>query len=191
MPKPIFFGFFTFVVVLDFMLQKQKFLLRCLRLKWLFLSIFIVYALTTPGEYVANFTWEYLPTKEGLYLGFMQVAKLSIAISLLGILFHQTKPNELMLGLHVWLKPMRLLKVDTSRFVARLMLTLEYVDQFTLLKLNRQNFLDSFDAARQAESPEHLQTIFLPRIPFKFSNVVMLMAILLFVLVAVSGYFGS
>lgn len=182
-----FWAFFLVAIVLVVMVQKQKFLSRCLRLKWLFLSIFVLYAFGTPGEYVSNLALEYLPTKEGIYLGALQVAKLMLALSLLGILFHQTKPTTLMVGLQTLLSPLRLLNIDTSHFVVRLMLTLDYVDQFSMVKLDRKNFLDLFHRIQREDAFEVPQNIYLSAMPFKSIDVVALFSVIFYLWFIVSG----
>lgn len=190
MRQQFFLAFFTVAIALVFMMQKQKFLLRCLRLKWLFLSIFVVCAFGTPGEYVSNLEWEYLPTKEGIYLGAMQVTKLLLALSLLGILFHQAKPAALMVGLQTLLSPLRVLKIDPSRFVVRLMLTLDYVDQFSMVKLDRKNFLDLFNQVQGVDTFQGSQNIYLSAIPFKRIDVVALFSTFFYLWFIVGGVQG-
>ncbi len=187
MTQQFFLVFFSVAIALVFILQKQKFLSRCLRLRWLFLSIFIVCAFGTPGEYISNLAWDYLPTKEGIYSGFMQVAKLLLALSLLGILFHQTKPAVLMLGLHTLLHPLNWLKIDASRFIARLMLTLEYVDQFTLVTLNRKNFLDLFNQVQQENASQGFQNIHLSAMSFKYVDVFAVLLTIFYVWFVMAG----
>lgn len=164
----VFWGVFATAILTAVLLQKNIFLTRCIRLKWLFLSIFLVYALGTPGEYIANSTWTLLPTKEGIYLGCLQVARLLLALSLLSILFYQTKAAELMLGLNTLLHPLRYFKLDVSKFIVRLLLTLSYVDQFTSKQLNKQHFFSLLQEAKTPVSPEKLSTIVLEQVAFRW-----------------------
>lgn len=155
----VFWLFFMVTIFFAYFLQHKIFALRCLQLKWFILSILLVYAFGTPGEYLINMPWQYLPTKEGLYLGFLQVARLLLALSLLSILFYQTNAQQLMLGLYALLKPLRLLNIDASRFVVRLMLTLDYVDQFTVNPMRKKHFFALLQATQQPIAAENLQTI--------------------------------
>ena len=114
-----------------------------LRMRWLFLSILIVYALTTPGEYVQPFPFDTAPTYEGLESGLLQVAKLLIALASLSVLFATSSQAQLMLGLYYLLLPLRWLGLNVERFTARLLLTLDYVEVLALdkhFKINFQQF---------------------------------------------------
>lgn len=155
----VFWLFFIVAIFFAYFLQNKIFVLRCLRLKWLILSILIVYAFGTPGEYLTNTPWQYLPTKEGLYLGFLQSARLLLALSLLSILFYQTKTTQLMLGFYTLLSPLRSLKIDASRFVVRLMLTLDYVDQFTVNPMRKKHFFALLQETQQPIAEQNLQLI--------------------------------
>lgn len=163
----IFWLLFVAAICIALMVQKTIFLTRCIRLKWLFLSIFLVYALGTPGEFITNSTWAFLPTKEGIYLGLLQASRLLLALSLLSILFYQTKAAELMLGLHTLLHPLRYFKLDVSKFIVRLMLTLDYVDQFTSKQLNKKHFFSLLNEVQQPVEVENLQVVTLASAPFK------------------------
>jgi energy-coupling factor transport system permease protein len=180
MSSKLFWVFFTSVTLLVLLVQSQKFTLRFFRLKWLFLSVFLVYAFGTPGEYISNLSWAFLPTKEGIYLGLMQIAKLLIALSLLGLLIDRTAPKDLMLGLYKILSPLQLLKVDLRRFVVRLMLTLEYVDQFTIINVRAKNFVDIFNHIRQENQLDDMQSIALINQPFHLIDVIALLVTLTF-----------
>ncbi len=101
------------------------------RTKWLFISILAIYAFTTPGEYIQHFPLSFSPTYEGLELGFLQVAKLLVALAALSLLFANSSVEMLMAGLYMLLSPLKLLGINTERFTARLLLTLDYVEELT------------------------------------------------------------
>ena len=116
------------------------------RMKWLFISIFFIYAFGTPGEYVQYVPASIAPTKEGGVLGILQIAKLLIAFATLNILFSTSSKEQLMSGLHLLLSPLNLLGINTNRFTARLLLTLDYVEE---LAAKEKKFKFSFRMTRQ------------------------------------------
>jgi len=73
------------------------------RMRWLFISIFLIYAFDTPGQFVQEFPFAFSPTIEGCVSGLLQIAKLLIAIATLSILFSSTSKERLMTGLYLLL----------------------------------------------------------------------------------------
>lgn len=102
------------------------------RMRWLFLSLLLVYAYATPGEYLAFLPLNVAPSIEGLRLGLMQIAKLLIAVASLSALFASTNKSQLMAGLWTLLSPLRLVGLNVERFTVRLLLTLHYVEQMAV-----------------------------------------------------------
>ena len=86
------------------------------RMKWLFISIFSIYAFGTPGQYIQHIPASVAPTVEGCVLGIVQIAKLLIALATLSILFATSSKEQLMIGLHLLLSPFNLLGLNTNRF---------------------------------------------------------------------------
>lgn len=108
------------------------------RMHLFFISIFIIYAFGTPGEYIQQFPLNYSPTYEGFQLGLLQIAKLLIALAMLSILFATSTKENLMSGLYLLLSPLKLLGLNIERFTARLILTLDYVEE--LAAKNKHQF---------------------------------------------------
>ncbi len=102
------------------------------RMKWLFVSIMGIYAFTTPGEYIAEFPVSIAPTIEGGVQGLLQTAKVLSALAVLNLLFATSARKELMSGLYLLLSPLSLMRVDVKKFIARLLLTLDYVEVLAL-----------------------------------------------------------
>jgi energy-coupling factor transport system permease protein len=130
-----------FVCLLAVVLQTKNFLRIVKRMRWLFISIFIIYAYDTPGEYIHQFSTSFAPTIEGCILGTLQIAKLMIALATLGILFISSSKTQLMAGLYMLLSPLNFFGFNVKRFTARLLLTLEYVEEFAI----KENFNIRFD----------------------------------------------
>ena len=107
------------------------------RMRLLFVSIFLVYALTTPGEYLRLLP-EVSITYEGLYEGFMQIARLGLMLSAIALLIATTTRNELIAGFYGILKPLSYLKLAPERFAARLCLTLQYLEDAEAAKKERK-----------------------------------------------------
>ena len=71
---------------------------------------------------------------------FLQVAKLLIALAALNILFATSTIENLMAGLYMLLSPLQLLGFNVERFTARLMLTLDYVEDLLVKNNYKFNF---------------------------------------------------
>jgi len=127
-------------------LSKHRNYLMLLRMRWLFLSILLVYAFSTPGELVPLFPLSFAPTYDGLLQGAAQLARLLIALAMLNLLLHDSSKEDLIAGLYLCLLPFRYLGLNVSRFAARLMLTLHYVE--TIAEQKNQKL--SFAALHQA-----------------------------------------
>ncbi len=151
-------------------LDTNSFLRVVQRMKWLFLSIFVIYAFGTPGEYIQQIPEGISPTKEGCVLGVLQISKLLIALATLGILFSTSTKAQLMSGLHLLLFPLGLLGINTNRFTARLLLTLDYVEELAA----REKFKFSFDQLDNmlatTEFFEKEKVIVLENYPFKWTD---------------------
>lgn len=157
------------------------------RMKWLFLSIFVIYAFGTPGEYIQYIPTGIVPTKEGVVLGALQIAKLLIALAILGILFSISSKEQLMSGLHLLLSPLNILGINTNKFTARLLLTLDYVEELAA----KEKFKFSIDQLDNMLSTTELfekdKVILLEDYPFNLSDKVVL--IILFVSTIAILYF--
>lgn len=98
------------------------------RARWLFLSILLIYAFATPGEYVAGFPDAFAPTYEGLQSGLMQALRLAAMLGALSLMLATSSREQFMSGIYFLLRPFRLLGISPERFSARLWLTLHYAE---------------------------------------------------------------
>ena len=110
--------------------SKRDFLRVVKRMRWLFISLLIIYAFTTPGKYIPQLLAYASPTYEGCIFGLLQITKLLIALASLSLLFSGSSKQELIAGLYMLLTPLKLLGLNVERFSARLLLTLDYVENF-------------------------------------------------------------
>ena len=159
-------------------LARSGFLRVVKRMKWLFISIFIIYAFSTPGEYMQYIPASVAPTVEGCLLGIVQIAKLLIALATLSILFATSSKEQLMIGLHLLLSPLNLLGLNTNKFTARLLLTLDYVEELAAKEKFKFRF-DQLDNMLSTTELDHKdRVIVLESIPFKWSDIIAVMVLL-------------
>lgn len=104
------------------------------RLKFLFLSIGVLYLLLTPGTPL----WPALhagatPSREGLAEGLLRVVALAALLVAVHWLMRTLTRSELVAGLAWALRPLRLLRMDVDRLAVRLVLTLETVPRLRVM----------------------------------------------------------
>jgi energy-coupling factor transport system permease protein len=157
-----------------------------LRMRWLFLSMFLVYGLATPGEYVPWMPIDFGFTYEGLNAGILQIMRLTLMLGGIALLMATTTQNKLIAGFYVLLKPLDLLKLKPERFAARLCLTLQYLEDSEMAK--RKSSGESFRALLQAlhlgdvaEFEAQVITLELPN--FTTVDVLVFVSILIWVLI--------
>jgi energy-coupling factor transporter transmembrane protein EcfT len=98
------------------------------RARWLLLSLLLIYAYATPGEYLSAVPEAWAPTWEGLQSGLLQAGRLTAMLAALAILLARSTREEIMVGIYLLLQPLRVLGVSPERFAVRLWLTLHYVE---------------------------------------------------------------
>ncbi|MDR2875162.1 MAG: hypothetical protein LBV44_04470 [Methylobacillus sp.] len=143
----------TGCVLLLLALLRQVALLRklLLRSRWLLLTLLLIYACTTPGEYLRG--WESLPlTYEGLHHGLLQAARLTVMLTGLALLLGTTPRDKLMAGIYRLIRPLRHLGISPDRFTARLWLTLHYAE--TERPQQKIPFWQRFERASQTRQQE-------------------------------------
>lgn len=119
--------------------RANGFLRMLRRMRWLLISMVLIFAFNTPGEYLPQWPFELAPTYEGLHAGLLQAARLCMMLAGLALLLVTTNRENLMAGFFLLLYPLRFIKLHPERFAARLWLTLHYVDHAPPAQLN-QNF---------------------------------------------------
>jgi len=107
----------------------RSFISTLLRMRWLFLSVLIIYAYTTPGEYISAWPIDLAPSYEGLRDGLYQIVRISLVLAGISLLMATSTRENLMAGIYTIIKPLRFLSVSPERFTARLYLTLQYIDK--------------------------------------------------------------
>lgn len=107
------------------------------RLRWLFLSLMIVYLWFTPGEQIiAGMTGS--PTYEGLVSGALRVASLVLMVLAVSLVLQSTDNEDLIAAIMFLLYPLVFMGFPVERFAARLVLAMEKVTEtHTILQTAR------------------------------------------------------
>ena len=100
------------------------------RMRWLFLSIAVIYLWLTPGvplfPGVPSFA-EWSPTVEGLRQGSLRIMSLVLMVTAASLLLSVTSRDEVIGALHWMMAPLGLLRFPHERFAVRAALSLEAV----------------------------------------------------------------
>lgn len=152
------------------------------RTRWLLVTLILVFAFTTPGEYLPNWPFEIGPTYEGLWSGAVQAGRLTVMLAGLSVLLTTTDRENLIAGLLTLLHPLKYLKLPSERFAARLWLTLHYVEQPSSIKpgqrlMDRLAAFSSIEDASTQSAPEAI-VVALPLFTWRDGLVVLGMIIL-------------
>ncbi|MGD8498408.1 MAG: hypothetical protein PVG82_05850 [Chromatiales bacterium] len=102
---------------------------RLRRLKWLLLSILLIYGWLTPGLPI----WEDLgglsPTRQGLTEGLLRALNLAVILAGVHWLLAQLDRESLIGGVYWIARPLGMVGLRPERLALRLVLTLEYLDR--------------------------------------------------------------
>jgi energy-coupling factor transporter transmembrane protein EcfT len=140
--------------------QASNFFKLINKVKWLLVVMLCLYAVNTPGEYLAGWTNTIAPTYEGLWAGFKQAYQLSLMVAGVALLLKTTTSQQLVAGLYYCLRPMRFLGLAPARFAVRLWLTMEYVNSHRVsFKLaNVESLIHSMQSAQTMVADDHFTT---------------------------------
>lgn len=98
------------------------------RLKWLFVSILVVYLFFTPGQLLLpDILWG--PTIDGLFQGLLRIAALVLLVAAVNLLIQTTEQGEFLSAILWCLRPLSLLGISHERLAVRISLTLDGVSQ--------------------------------------------------------------
>ena len=146
----------------------RSFISMMRRMRWLFLSMLLVYAYTTPGEYLSNWPLDFAPSYEGLREGVHQVFRVSLVLAGISILLATSTRENLMVGIYTLIKPLNILSVSPERFTARLCLTLQYIEHAKKQSVKQDRALDWRDnfyavlGGTQDTAPSEIISLFEP-----------------------------
>lgn len=98
------------------------------RLKWLFLSILVIYLFFTPGQLLfTDVMWG--PTYEGVRQGFLRVGALVLLVAGVNLLITTTEQDDFLSATMWCLRPLSLFGLDHERLAVRITLTVDAVSQ--------------------------------------------------------------
>lgn len=113
------------------------------RMKWLFLSLLIVYLWFTPGSPILFNIAGASPTWQGLQLGGLKIGSLIIIVLAVNLLIRPTSKEALICGLLWWLTPLRWFGVPNERLAVRIVLTFNMIAEmqyeYELLRRSGEN----------------------------------------------------
>jgi energy-coupling factor transporter transmembrane protein EcfT len=168
-------------------IKNKSFLHAVRRMRWLLLSLMIIYAFGTPGELIPLFPINFSPTYEGLLLGWLQIEKLLIALAALSLLLISSSRGQMLLGLYMLLMPFKFIGLNIERFAARLMLTLDYVEELAVNDHYDFNQLDDIYAS--VEGLPLQGNVTFQKLPFNLiDKLLLLLLLVLFVFMIYRGF---
>ncbi len=173
----------AFISLLAVSLNRRHFSRLIKRMRWLFISLLLVYGYATPGEYLALLPLDFSPSYEGLALGLTQIAKLLIAVAALSVLFASSPKTQLMVGLGALLAPLKILGLDVDRFTTRLLLTLHYVEQMAVSTRLKLDFSQLDRVALAVEETELALPLLIEQPAFKWADKALLGLMVMAVLI--------
>lgn len=122
------------------------------RLKWLFISILVVYLFFTPGQLLlADILWG--PTVEGLLQGLQRIVALVLLVAAVNLLIASTEQEEFLAAVLWCLRPLSILGLSHERMAIRITLTLEAVSRV------REKFKEDSSAEDLESSASRLNAI--------------------------------
>ncbi len=168
------------LIVLALILFPLRFIALIKRLRWIMLSLLLIYGYATPGNAVWQASeWPLLarfsPTLEGLITGLLQLERVITTLAALAILAGLLSRQQLMSGMYCLIYPLRYMGVPHEKLVMRLALTMQYAE-VALLNTARKTTQDWRVSLGQITAPMSNQsaqgvdmptTIDLPYIPVK------------------------
>lgn len=131
---PLLMAITVFLLLLAFLLRPPRLVNLLRRTRWIFFSLFFIYAFATPGVAIWSFFELPSPSREGVTDGLLQISRLLCVLISLSILLTYLNRDQLMSALYVLFSPLKWLGIARERVAVRLALTLYYSE--TLLQQN-------------------------------------------------------
>ena len=171
------------LIVLALIFFPLRFITLIKRLRWIMLSLLLIYGYATPGSAAWQVTeWpllaQFSPTIEGLITGLLQLERVVTMLAALAILAGLLSQQQLMSGLYYLIYPLRYVGLSPEKSVMRLVLTMQYAEA-ALLDTARKTTQDWRASLGQITTPMPNQsvqgmdlpvTIDLPYIPLKVQD---------------------
>lgn len=168
----------SFVLLSAFILARHKLMQLLRRTRWIMLSLWLIYAYTTPGS--ALLELPLAPSVEGLQEGGLQMMRLMAALAGLAILLDRLHRQQLISGLYSLFAPLQYMGLSRERLAVRLALTLHYAEVAMLRSISWQESLQSLNAGNRNLENEN-RVMSLPVSRFALADLLLLViSILLF-----------
>ncbi len=121
------------LIVLALIFFPLRFITLIKRLRWIMLSLLLIYGYATPGSAAWQVTeWpllaQFSPTIEGLITGLLQLERVVTMLAALAILAGLLSQQQLMSGLYYLIYPLRYVGLSPEKLVMRLALTMQYAE---------------------------------------------------------------
>lgn len=121
------------LIVLVLIFFPLRFITLIKRLRWIMLSLLLIYGYATPGSVVWQAAeWpllaQFSPTAEGLITGFLQLERVVTMLAALAILAGLLSQQQLTSGLYYLIYPLRYVGLSPEKLVVRLALTMQYAE---------------------------------------------------------------
>ena len=101
------------------------------RIRWLLLTIAVMFAFATPGEMLPGYLGEAGMTWDGMRQGIEHVLRLVLLLAALALLHERLGNDGIVAGLHWLLTPLAHWRDLRQRLVVRLMLVVDHVENAT------------------------------------------------------------
>lgn len=169
-------GLLTCIAFVSF---SQDFTRMLRRVRWLLVILVIIYAFSTPGEYIVHSKFPLRPTYEGLIAALTQMLTIVAMLASLTLVLSTTPRAKLIGGLYQILFPLKWVGIKVEKFAVRTWLTLHYVESrqpvMQLKSLNWDEALNSHLTHTQSTN----NTIIIEVDTFKWSDWLMVLIALL------------
>ena len=116
-------GMVLLVLLLRFDLVFPRWWALLRRMRWLFLTVWLILSYGTAGEAIFDLAW--LPTYEGIAEATLHVVRLALMLGCLAWLFSMLGQRGLLVSLVSLLRPLSRYGIATDRLVVRLSLVME------------------------------------------------------------------
>ena len=162
------------------LVSADKFTQLVRRMRWIMLSLILIYAFSTPGQPLLTLLGDWGPSWEGLVDGVIQLTRLLAIIAGLAILLDRLQQQQLISGLYTMFAPLQWIGQSRERVAVRVALTLQYAESAMLCESrNWQASLRSlFESNHEKSKPIELA---LHRFGFQDGLLLVVALLLLFV----------
>lgn len=169
------------VLLVAFVQSRHKLIQLVRRTRWIMLSLWLIYAYSTPGQSLADGMGIFSPSLEGLQDGGLQLVRLLAALAGLAILLDRLHRQLLIAGLYSLFAPLTWMGLSRERLAVRLALTLHYAE---VAMLRTQSWQDGLRSLFEPHG-EFSHELALPVCRFATADALLIMASLLLLWVGI------